>query len=39
MAEANDVRGVFTWAEFYQVLADKLLTYKDNRSELMRLIE
>ena len=29
----------FTWTPFYQELADKILEYKDNRGELIKLIE
>ena len=30
-----DGQGIFTWVEFYQEFADKLLPYKNNRQELI----
>lgn len=30
---------IYTWTEIYQELADKVLAYKDNRGELVKLLE
>jgi len=34
-----DGQGIFTWVDFYQEFADKLLLYKNNRQELIAIVK